>query len=197
MRSNIAGNLHEQVNTALSNINILSDMAKLKADTEPKKSKEFIEQIHSKSGNMMTAMDDMLWAISPENDSMEKVLERVQEHLEVLKSTCLISINILVDEKVKGLKLNMKKRQDIFWFLKSGVTNMARTGANEIKMHIATDKAQLIYTLEFNNSMMDMQQLNNLLQRQELENKLKDAKAKMTMHSVKSNSVIELKIPVV
>jgi signal transduction histidine kinase len=47
MRVNIAGNLHQEVNTALSNINILSEMARLKADTEPEKSKEFIEQIHN------------------------------------------------------------------------------------------------------------------------------------------------------
>ncbi|CAN5758660.1 hypothetical protein BH11BAC3_BH11BAC3_11850 [soil metagenome] len=197
MRSNIASNLHEEVNTALGNIHILSEMAKLKADTAPQKSKEFIEQIHTKSGNMIVALDDMLWSISPDNDGMEKLLERLQEHLEVLKATYNISIVILADEKVINLKLNMKKRQDIFWFLKNGVSNMARAGATDLKMHIGIDKSQLIYTLEFDNSMMDKQQMYNLLQRQELENKLKETKTKMAMHSIKNNSVIELKVPVV
>jgi signal transduction histidine kinase len=79
MRTDIAGNLHEQVNTALNNINVLSEMARMKADSEPEKSKEFIEQIHSKSHNMIIAMDDMLWSISPENDSMQKTVDRMQD----------------------------------------------------------------------------------------------------------------------
>jgi ligand-binding sensor domain-containing protein len=80
MRSDIADDLHKEINTALGNINILSEMAKIKADTEPQKAKEFIEQIHNKSHNAVIAMDDMLWAISPDNDSMEKTVERMQEY---------------------------------------------------------------------------------------------------------------------
>ena len=35
MRSDIAGNLHQEINSALNNINILSEMAKLKAEKDP------------------------------------------------------------------------------------------------------------------------------------------------------------------
>ncbi len=45
-------------------------MANLKAGKEPEKSKEYIEQIHSRSNNMIAAMDDMLWSIQPENDNI-------------------------------------------------------------------------------------------------------------------------------
>ena len=38
MRSDIAGNLHEEVNTALNKINILSEMARLKSEKDPVKS---------------------------------------------------------------------------------------------------------------------------------------------------------------
>ncbi|MES1224312.1 MAG: two-component regulator propeller domain-containing protein, partial [Bacteroidota bacterium] len=79
MRTDIADDLHQEVNTALDNINILSEMARLKANTEPQKSIEFIEQIHAKSQNMSNAMGDMLWSISPYNDSMEKTILRLKE----------------------------------------------------------------------------------------------------------------------
>ncbi|MGC4100742.1 ligand-binding sensor domain-containing protein [Ferruginibacter sp.] len=42
MRTGIADKLHQEVNTALNNINILSEMAKLKADKDIEKSKEYI-----------------------------------------------------------------------------------------------------------------------------------------------------------
>jgi len=51
-------------------------MAKLKADKDIEKSKEYIQQIHGKSQQMIIAMDDMLWAINPDNDNMQKIIER-------------------------------------------------------------------------------------------------------------------------
>ena len=79
MRGDIAGNLHEEINTALNNINVLSEIAKIKADKEPEQSKNYINEIHSKSHNMIIAMDDMLWSIDPANDSMAKTIDRIKE----------------------------------------------------------------------------------------------------------------------
>ncbi len=78
MRSDIANNLHQEVNIALGNINILSEMANLKAVKEPQKSKEFIEQIHSKSKNMMVALDDMFWSIKRKMTAWQKPLSVLQ-----------------------------------------------------------------------------------------------------------------------
>ena len=197
MRSDIAANLHGEVSNALANINVLSEMARIKADKDLAKSKEFMELINTRSQNMIMAMDDMLWSIDPANDSMQKTIDRLLEHLGVLRTTYGVYINLLVDEKIKSLDLNMKQRQDIYWLWKSGITNMSRKGAQDIKMHIGAGKTMLNYVLEFDNSNMDMQQLNNLLQRQELEQKLKELKGRLTVNTVTNKTVIEVKTPLV
>ena len=171
-------------------------MAKLKADTEPSKSKEFIEQIHAKSGNMINSLNDMLWAISPENDNMQKMLERLKEQADSLSHSFATSVNILVEPNVERLDLDMKLRQDIYWLLKSGITNISRMDGKDLRIHIALEKTFLLCTLEFKNSRMNLQQFNNLLQRQELESKLKEVKGKLMFETVNENSVIELKVPV-
>lgn len=196
MRVDIAGKLHSDVSAALDNINVLSEMAKLKADTEPAKSKEFIEQIHVKSGNMINSLNDMLWAISPENDNMQKMLERLKEQADSLSHSFATSVNILVEPNVERLDLDMKLRQDIYWLLKSGITNISRMDGKDLRIHIALEKTFLLCTLEFKNSRMNLQQFNNLLQRQELESKLKEVKGKLSFETVNENSVIELKVPV-
>lgn len=196
MRSNIATNLHKDISTALSDIHILSEMARIKAERDPQKSIEFIEQIHNRSGNMMTAVEDMLWAISPDNDSMPKTLERLKENVDILRSTGNCPIDLSIDKKVETLNLNMKQRQDIYWLLKNGITNITRTGATNILMHLGIEKSLLLYTLEFDNSNMDMQQFTNLIQRKELADKLKEMNGTVTMNTIKNNSVIELKVPV-
>ena len=196
MRSDIADDLHQDVNTVLNNINILSEMAKLKADKDIEKSKEYIQQIHGKSQQMIIAMDDMLWSINPDNDNMQKTIERFKEHIDGLRSRYNKDIDLLVDEKVAGLNLNMKLRQNIFWMLKSGSTNIIRTGAKHCHIHIGLKKPNLIYTLEFDSSDTDMLQLNNLLQRQELASKLEEVNAKLDIQLHKTRSVIELSVPV-
>ena len=65
IRSEIGFNLATDVTTTLSNINLMSEMAKRKADNDIERSKELIEQISEKSNNMITALDDMLWSIDP------------------------------------------------------------------------------------------------------------------------------------
>ena len=124
VRTDIADGLHQDVNTALNNINILSEIARLKSDNEPQKAKEYIEQIHSKSHNMIIAMDDMLWSIDPQNDSMEKSLLRMLEYVDALINRHGANIDILVDEHVRSLQLDMKSRHEMLLIFKEVLRNM-------------------------------------------------------------------------
>ena len=195
MRTDIADNLHQEINVALSNINILSEMAKLKAVKEPEKSKEYIEQIHNRSHAMMTAMEDMLWSIDPENDSMAKAVEKISEHIDGLRNKYGVRISFTVDKKVEGLKLDMKLRKNVFWLLKSGSTNMIRSGATDCSIHLWLQKQNLVYTIEFNNAKLDRQLVNNILQRQELAEKLREVNGAIQTQLNISRSVIELTVP--
>ena len=87
VRSEIAGNLHEEINITLNDINLLSEIAKLKADKDLDRSKDYIDQISQKSRGMIESMDDMLWSIDPKNDSMEKLLMRLKQYTEGFNNT--------------------------------------------------------------------------------------------------------------
>jgi ligand-binding sensor domain-containing protein/signal transduction histidine kinase len=197
MRTGIADNLHKEVNTALNNINILSEMAKLKADKDPEKSKEYIEQIHAKSHNMMIAMDDMLWSIDPDNDNMSKTVERMKEYLDALNNRNAAEIDILVDKNVEVLSLNMKLRHESFLLFKEAVKSLIYAGAQKCSIHISYEKPKLQFTMQFKNDCCDMQQLNNLLQRQDMENRLKTIKARLDVQVHKSTSIFVLQVPVI
>ena len=137
-----------------------------------------------------------MWGINPENDSMQKTIERIKEHIDGLRNRYGIQIDLLVDEKVERLNLNMQLRQNVFGLLRSGSTNIIRTGAASCRILIGFRKPNLIYTLEFDSSHTDMVLLNNLLQRQELATKLEEINAVLDIQLHKTMSVIELTIPV-
>jgi ligand-binding sensor domain-containing protein len=118
MRASIAGNLHEEVNTVLQNINVLSEIARIKADTEPEQSKEYIYEIQQKSRNMVVAMSDVLWSIDPANDNMKKTLDRIHEVAEALKHKHSVEVNIQTDKEVLDLNLSMRVRHEFILIYK-------------------------------------------------------------------------------
>jgi ligand-binding sensor domain-containing protein/signal transduction histidine kinase len=125
VRTQIAGNLHEDINSTLTNINLLSEMAKIKADKDIDRTKEYIAQIGAKSHNMIIAMDDILWSIHPGNDNMEKTLLRMTEFTDALKNRKGTNIEMAMDGKIKSLQLDMKSRHEFFLIFKDALRSMA------------------------------------------------------------------------
>ena len=196
MRNDISNNLHTEVITALSNINILSEMARLKADHDPQKSKEYIEQIHTRSHNMTSAMDDMLWTLDAGNDNMGKTLDRMREYIDALKNRHSVNIDLIVDEKTELLQLKMKLRHDAFLLFKDGIKNIITTGTKNLKVQLGCERDKLRLSIQFDNEDCDMQQLNNLLHHQDLEKRLQSMNAKINIEVHKTSSVIYLQIPI-
>jgi ligand-binding sensor domain-containing protein len=195
MRSHIADDLHKEVNTTLSNITILSEIARMKAETEPGKSIEFIEQIRTKSQNMTLAMDDILWNIDPKNDSLEKFMLRFREYVNSLEVKHNDKVDVLIDEKAERVQLKMSMRNNVFWLFKNGISNMLRTGAKNCRVHITYEKPNLVYTLEFDTATQDKALLTNLRQRTELSDKLSSLNAKLVFREHKSSASFILSIP--
>jgi len=195
VRTDIAGGLHQEVNTALNNINILSEIARLKSDKEPQKAKEYLEQIHTKSHNMIIAMDDMLWSLAPENDTMEKTISRIKEFTDALTQRHGTAIDLLIDKKVEGLQLDMKMRHEAFLLFKEGLRSLVDAGTKLCIVHVTLEKGKLLFTIEFENAGCDMQQLNNLLHRRDMEARLHALKAKLDVQVHKSRSVFLLQLP--
>lgn len=196
MRADIATNLHQEVSTALNNINILSEMARIKADKEPQKSKEFIDQIHNKSESMIVTMDDMLWSIDPNNDSMGKTMLRMKEFIDGLNSRHSLHFEMRVDKKVESLKLNMKFRHDAFLLFKECIYDLIAARANHCRIHVALEKSLLLFTIEVQNASADLQQFRHLLQRQDMSKRMEAIQARLETQIHKSSSVFLLKIPV-
>ncbi len=144
VRTQIAGNLHEDINTTLNDISLLSEMARIKADKDIERSKEYIGQISTKSRNMVIAMDDILWSLHPENDNMEKTIARMTEFSDALTNRKGINIEMAVDEKVKSLQLDMKSRHEFFLIFKDALRSMSEySNGTQILVNIDMQRAGL------------------------------------------------------
>ena len=111
LRTRVARDLHDDMGSTLSTINILSAMAKSKMNTDAVKTTEYLAKITDNSQRMMDAMDDIVWSIKPSNDSMQKIVARMREFATNVLEPKDIALEFHIDEQVYDIKLNMEARR--------------------------------------------------------------------------------------
>lgn len=126
VRRRVARDLHDDMGSTLSTINILSEMARMKIDTDTKASRDYIEKISDNSSRMMEAMDDIVWSINPMNDNMQRITARMREFAATVLEPKGIDYSFHVDEKVMDLVLDMEARRDFFLVFKEAINNLAK-----------------------------------------------------------------------
>lgn len=149
MRTEIAVNLHKDVSSTLNNINLLSEMARIKADKDLDRSKEYIQQISDKSNRMIVAMDDILWSIEPENDSMERSLLRMREYMDELRNKYNADIKLVADKFQSRVVLDMKKRHEFFYIFKEALRSVVQLAeGRDTLVHLDASKNKLVLKLQ-------------------------------------------------
>jgi signal transduction histidine kinase/ligand-binding sensor domain-containing protein len=126
VRSRVARDLHDDMGSTLSTINILSSMAKSKMTTDAVKTASYLSKISDNSQRMMEAMDDIVWSIKPANDSMQRVIARMREFATNVLEAKDTALHFEVADAVYAVKLNMEARRDFFLLFKEALNNAAK-----------------------------------------------------------------------
>jgi signal transduction histidine kinase len=174
IRQKVSRDLHDDIGSTLSTINILSMMAKSKLMEDPVKASEYISKISGNSSRMMEAMDDIVWSINPMNDSMQKIFARMREFAaEVLESKD-VEVKFHFDDRAHDVALNMEQRHDIFLIFKEAVNNIAKyANATQVSVDVALKGDKLLLIVKDNGIGFDVENadsgngLNNMQKRAE------------------------------
>ena len=169
MRSQIAGDLHNDIHVTLNDINVLSAMAKIKADKDIDRSKDYIDTISIKSRDMMESMKDILWTLDPDNDSMEKMLLRIQEYTYGIKNSDKAEIELNSSSSIKNLLLDMRCRHEFLLFFKHALSFIVqKTHYPTIRIALTYEKGKLILHFDAQSAYLNDENLNTHLAEEEL-----------------------------
>ena len=125
LRNDIARDLHDDIGSALSSININSNMALNRSD-DAAVVKTQLERIKINSDKMMDSMGDIVWAIHPANDSMESLLSKMKEFLSEMLEPLDINYHLELTDGIKKMKLSVDKRKEVYLVFKEAVNNAAK-----------------------------------------------------------------------
>lgn len=194
VRRDIATNLHTDISNTLEKINILSEMAVLKNEEDPEKSQEFLAQIKDRSSNMISAMQDMLWSISPDNDKTEKLVNRLDKYAQILNNRHNAAVEIATDESLKSQRFEMQFRYELLLLLKYSLKGLINAGVRDIRIFLGIEKSSLVYNVQFTNEDANVSLLKNFLNSKELMDKVQSINGTISSDVGARNSEIDCRI---
>jgi signal transduction histidine kinase len=152
MRNKIAQDLHDNVGSTLSSISVYSQVAQIQSKNgNANELNEVLDKIGTTSNDMISEMNDIVWAINPRNDSMEKIIQRMDSFAKPLAAARNIQFKLQYDRSVLALQLDMDGRKNFYLIFKEGVNNAIKySGASELIASIKITHNRLVLEVKDN-----------------------------------------------
>jgi signal transduction histidine kinase len=161
IRSKIARDLHDDMGSTLSSINIISKMA-LENANGIEQVNSHLKKIQENSGNMMESMSDIVWAITPSNDTLEKVIYRMKEFAADILEPLNIRYDFVENGDFRNIKLDLNKRKDFYLLFKEAINNAAKySHCNQISIGLSGSESMIEMKIHDNGDGFDVLKARN------------------------------------
>jgi len=153
VRTRIATDLHDDIGANLTRISILSEVAKQNATNGNTGLLTSIAEIARES---VASMNDIVWAVSPQHDSLVDLTRRMRLHAEEVFSSRDVRLDFDAPQTDAGLKLSVGVRRDLLLIFKEAVSNAARhSDASEVLIRLEITSSALYLEVSDNGSGFD------------------------------------------
>lgn len=145
-RARVAQDLHDELGSGLTEISMLAAIPAAGAD-----SNQNLDQIGDRARHMVTALDEIVWAMNPKHDSLESLGSYLclyaDRFLKLVNITCRLKGTL----DLPAQPLNPLHRHEFFLAFKEALTNVVRhSGATEVRLNIRMIGSRLRLTLADN-----------------------------------------------
>jgi len=140
IRNKIAQDLHDNVGSTLSSISVYSQVAKIYYQQHKQDELHTtLEKISTTSGEMISELNDTVWAINPRNDQMGVILQRMESFARPLLLAQQTRLHLEHDKAVEKLNLSMEKRKNFFLLFKESINNALKyAGCSLVEVSVKT-----------------------------------------------------------
>jgi ligand-binding sensor domain-containing protein len=125
MRNSISRDLHDEIGSSVSSVNMLSMVAK-KQLGEGHPVTPLLTQISQSAQNAGDSINDIIWSIHPQNDSIERILLRMKELAAEMLEPNEIAYQIDFDNQLTRLDIPMQDRRHLFMLYKEALNNLIK-----------------------------------------------------------------------
>ncbi len=157
IRQKIAADLHDEVGANLSSISFLVESLKKSLNGQKEKFDPILDRISGNSLETAGLINDTIWALNPDYDNFEKLLERIKSFGSSILSAKDIAFEIEISSSGIDIELNIEQRRNLYFIMKEAINNIAKHSmATKAKLSIRYIENKLIIRISDNGTGMEM-----------------------------------------
>lgn len=166
VRNRIARDLHDDMGSTLSSVNIYSKLLQSQQGNEL-----LIARISDNIGALNESLKDIIWNVSPRKDSLTELIDRLKDYVFSIQSSMEVNAKLHCDI-TQDKKLSIGQRRNLFLIVKEFVNNsLKHSGCTVLEIGLTLDRRWLQVTLSDNGKGFDIAAvhkgngLNNMMER--------------------------------
>lgn len=145
VRTRIATDLHDDIGANLTRITILSEVVRQQPHGGDGRLDATLSSIATIARESVTSMADIVWAISPERDTLSEVVRRMRHHAEEVFDPRGVALELDLPDSTQPMKLGVNVRRDLYLIFKEAVSNAARhSGCTRVSIVLGVIGSRLV-----------------------------------------------------
>ena len=142
-RARIAQDLHDELGSGITEIGMLAARAKSASAPDEKRSR-YLDQMGGKARDMVTALDEIVWAMNPAHDSLASLVSYFCLYADRFLGLANITWRLEGPPVSAELAVDSRHRHQLFLVFKEALTNVVRhSGATEVSLGIQVEQGEL------------------------------------------------------
>lgn len=133
-RNRISRDMHDELGSGLTKIAILSEVVKQQGGTD----RQSVDKISDTARGLIDNLDEMVWALNPRNDSLDKLIAYISEYAHQFLEGTGINCEVNLPPDIPQDPVGEEKRRHIFMAVKEFLNNSVKhSGTNNISITLA------------------------------------------------------------
>jgi signal transduction histidine kinase len=155
-RTRISQDMHDEVGSSLSEIAILSELAKKK----PEESEAHIQEISDLASEVIDNVSEIVWAMNPRNDTLDNLVAHLRRYAVKYLNLAQIRCSFDAPENVPPHHLTAEVRRNIFLVVKEALHNIVKHAhAREVSVTVKLVDRSLEIQIGDNGKGFDLEEL--------------------------------------
>lgn len=159
VRTRIATDLHDDIGSSLTQIAVLSEVARGAASNiHADDLAHPLDRIKTVSKELVAVMSDVVWAINPQKDFLQDLIQRMRRFGSDIFSSRGIAFELIAPQSDENLQLGANIRREVFAIFKEAANNAAKySQCTSVKCEFKVDHNQLVLKIVDNGVGFDTQ----------------------------------------
>jgi ligand-binding sensor domain-containing protein len=198
VRNEISRDLHDDVGATLGSIRILSEVVKAKMEAgDQDQAYSLLSKISSHSLEMVENMNDIVWAINPKNENVEKVVQRLANFAQNTCASRDIQLELLTEESALKHKLPMESMKNIYLIVKEAMNNAIKhADCHMLTVTVKSQAGSLEISVIDNGKGFDAKLVRTGNGLANMESRVREMKGSVSIRSENQHTEVVFKVPI-